>query len=65
MLLGEARWQASQIDARDLTELQRKAALAATASPAARYAFWARGGSTTAAQTHPDVHIYTPAGMLA
>jgi hypothetical protein len=65
VLLGEARWQASQITARDLTELRRKAALLPTASPAARYAFWARDGSTAAVQKYPDVHIYAPADMLA
>jgi uncharacterized protein len=64
VLLGEARWQASQITARDLTELRRKAALLPTASPATRYAFWARGGSTAAVQKYPDVQIYAPADML-
>jgi uncharacterized protein len=64
VLIGEARWQASHIGARDLAELRRKSSYLPAAPAAARYAFWARGGATAAVLTHPDVHVYTPADML-
>jgi AAA+ ATPase superfamily predicted ATPase len=64
VLVGEARWQASQILARDLAELRRKTSYLAAAPAAIRYAFWARGGAAAAVLSHPDVYVYTPTDML-
>jgi hypothetical protein len=65
VLVGEARWQAGQILARDLAELRRKRSWLPSAPAAARYAFWTRGGAVAGVLSHPDVHVYTPADMLA
>ncbi len=64
VLLGEARWQARPLGARDLAELRRKSSyLPATPKPI-RYTFWARGGAADALRSQPDVRVYTPADML-
>jgi len=44
VLLGEARWQARPLGARDLSGLQRKAARAARAVELPIFALWGRGG---------------------
>jgi hypothetical protein len=65
VLVGEARWQASHVVARDLAELRRKSAHLPAAPTAVRYAFWTRGGASPAVRSHPDAHVYTPTDMLA
>ncbi|HEY5344506.1 MAG TPA: ATP-binding protein [Solirubrobacteraceae bacterium] len=44
VLLGEARWQARPLGARDLAQLQRKAARAPRAVELPIFALWGRGG---------------------
>lgn len=44
VLLGEARWQARPLGARDLVQLQRKAARAPHAVESPIFALWCRGG---------------------
>ncbi|TDD73061.1 hypothetical protein E1262_00810 [Jiangella aurantiaca] len=63
VLLGQAKWQAGPVDARDLRELHRKAALLPREPVDPKLAFWARSG------VHPDLTAagvwgFSPAGLL-
>jgi AAA+ ATPase superfamily predicted ATPase len=65
VLVGECRWQATPLTARDLGDLQRRAAHLPEPGPAGvRYAFWSRGGADPALTGRTDVLTFTPADLL-
>lgn len=64
VLLGEARWQARPLGARDLAQLQRKAARAPRAVDMPIFALWGRGGVEDRIRS-ADVRGFGPADVLA
>lgn len=65
VLIGESRWQSTELTERDLADLRRKAGyLPVAATPETTYAFWSRGGPSEALARHPDVRAYTPADLV-
>lgn len=64
VLLGEARWQARPLGARDLAQLQRKAVRAPGTVDLPIFALWGRGGVDDRIRSD-DVLGFDPADMLA
>lgn len=63
-LIGECKWQAKPMSARDLSDLRRKAALIGDQHAAPIFALWARGGVEALAQAHADVRSFTCDDLL-
>jgi AAA+ ATPase superfamily predicted ATPase len=64
ILLGEARWQARPLGARDLVQLRRKAARAPRAIDSPTFVLWGRGGVEEAICSD-DVLGFDPQDMLS
>lgn len=64
VLLGEARWQARPLGARDLAQLQRKAARVPRAVELPIFALWGRGGVENRIRS-ADVLGFDPSDVLA
>ncbi len=63
-LLGEARWQASSVDHRDLRALMCKLEHLPEPHEDLEVALWSRGGAEDELASQPGVRVFTPADMI-